>query len=175
MTQFWENFEKPWKTPFLTRFGIFGPPGAKLRFFRNKWFSPVVSLYWPLTFDQKSETSHDPILRKLWKTSKNPIFDPFMPILPKLRFFSKNRFPSLFYIYDPLTSCKKAETSYDPVPVTLRHRRTDGQGVNYRTFKVGPKIIRISERSKLYLFWCFVKTRICESVVDSTTRCVTKG
>ena len=55
-------------------FGPFWPPGAKLRFFRNRWFSPVVSLYRPLTFDRKPETSHDPILRKLRKTSKNHIW-----------------------------------------------------------------------------------------------------
>ena len=90
-------------------------------FSRTNGFHQLLAYNWHLTFGKKSEKSHDPILRKLWKTSKKPIFDPFRPILPKMRFFSKNRFPSLFYIYDPLTSCKKAEKSYDPVPVTLRY------------------------------------------------------
>ena len=62
-----ENF---WGTQFL------GPSwlsGLKFRFFWNKRFSPVHSLYWPVTLCKKSETSYDSILRKLWKTSTENI------------------------------------------------------------------------------------------------------
>ena len=87
--------------------------------------------------------------RNFEKSRKKPVFDPFWPIFPKLRFFLQNRFPSLFTIYGPLTSCKKSETSYDPVPVTLGYwltdTRTDWQGVNYRTSEVGPTIIEVEK------------------------------
>ena len=93
---------------------IFRPPGAKLRFFRNKRFSPVVSLYWPNFLPKISKVSW-PNSEKTLKNLKNFIFDPFYPKFGILGFFSKNRFPSLFSIYGPLTSCKKSEKSLEPI------------------------------------------------------------
>ena len=106
-------------------FGPFWPIFAELRFFSKNLFLHVFYKYFCLTSCQKSEKSHDPILRKLWKTLKNPIFNPFWPIFPKMRFFSKNRAPSLFYLYWPLTSCKKSESSNDPILRKSVNRQTD--------------------------------------------------
>ena len=78
-------------------FGPFWPPGPKLRIFGKKRSLHVVSPYWPLTSCQKSEKSLEPILRKVWKTSKMAYFWPFGPIFPKMGFFSKKRASSLFY------------------------------------------------------------------------------
>ena len=66
-----------WGSIFRWFFGPFWPPGPKLRIFGKKRFLHVVSPYWPLTSCQKSEKSLEPILRKVWKTSKNPIFYKF--------------------------------------------------------------------------------------------------
>ena len=61
------------------------------------------------------------------KTLFFPIFGPFLPIFGKMRIFLKNRAPSLFYIYGPLTSCKKLKKTNEPILRTLRHRMTDRQ------------------------------------------------
>ena len=52
-------------------------------------------------------------------------FGPFFPNFGKMRVFPKNRALSLFYIYDPLTSCKKIEKTNEPILRTLHHRRTE--------------------------------------------------
>ena len=106
-------------------FGPFWPPGPKMRIFGKKRFLHVVSPYWPLTSCQKSERSLEPILRKFWKNSKNPIFDPKMAILGKMGFFSKNRAPSLFYKYFCLISWKKSEKSLEPILRKTPNRLTD--------------------------------------------------
>ena len=42
------------------------------------------------------------------------------------RIFPKNRFPSLFYIYAPLSSCKISEKTNEPIPRKMGYERTDG-------------------------------------------------
>ena len=134
---FWVKINKNFFTIFGSGGSIFGPfsgpfcpPGTKLKFFRSKRFSPVVSLYWPLIFGRKSL---EPILRKIWKTLKNPLFDPIWPIFRKRGSFGKNRFPSLFSIYEALTSCKKAEKSLEPILRKSVNGQTDKHESIYRT------------------------------------------
>ena len=67
------------------------------------------------------------ILEKKIKDPFYPFFAPFWPKKGQRAFFFKNRFPSLFYIYGPLTSCKKLEKSLEPIPVTLGYGQTDRQ------------------------------------------------
>ena len=62
--------------------------------------------------------------------SKNPIFGPFWALFAHYRvneFFPKNPALSLFYVYGPLTSCKKLEKTNEPILRTLHHGQTDGQ------------------------------------------------
>ena len=68
------------------------------------------------------------------KNLKNPIFYPLWPIFSKRGIFGKNRAPSLFYVYEALTSCKKAEKSLEPVPVTLCHGQTNRQTDRQQSF-----------------------------------------
>ena len=46
------------------------------------------------------------------KNTKNHIFWHFSHFFPRTRFFPKNRAPSHFSYYDPLTSCQISERSY---------------------------------------------------------------
>ena len=73
-----------------------------------------------------SEKNKWPNFEIIW--SKNSIFWPFWHLFPdfgKTGFFPKNRAPSLFGIYGPLTSCKKPKKSNDPIPRKTPDRRTD--------------------------------------------------
>ena len=51
-----------------------------------------------------------------------------------MRIFPKNRALSLFYVYGPLTSCKKIEKTNEPILRTLRHGLTDRRHWIHRTF-----------------------------------------
>ena len=68
------NLKKSFSGPGDRFLGPFWPSGPKMSIFRKKRFLPVVSPYLPLTSCQKSEKSLEPILRKLWKILKRPIF-----------------------------------------------------------------------------------------------------
>jgi hypothetical protein len=53
------------------------------------------------------------------KKSKNLILGHFGPVLPKFGqtgFFPKNRAPSLFSVYESLTSYRKSEKTLEPIP-----------------------------------------------------------
>ena len=70
---------------------------------------------------------NDSVVRK---SPKNPFlghFRHFLLIFEKMRIFPKNPALSLFYIYGPLTSCKKIEKTNEPILRTMRHGRTDWQ------------------------------------------------
>ena len=57
----------------------------------------------------------------------------FLPKSPNQEFFSKIRL-SLFYLYSPLTSCKKSEKSLEPFLRKLRYQPTNyQQHWSYRT------------------------------------------
>ena len=51
----------------------------------------------------------------------------FGAIFEKMRIFPKNPALSLFYVYGPLTSCKKIEKTNESILRTLRHGQTDGR------------------------------------------------
>ena len=86
-------------------------------------------------------TNNDSMLRKSQKNLFLDLFGPFLPIFEKMRIFPKNPAPSLFYIYGPLTSCKKIEKTNEPILRKLcygrtyvrTYVRTDGQGLIHRT------------------------------------------
>ena len=85
--------------PFLAIFG-------QIRIFLKNLIRPLLNPYTPLTSCKKSETTNEAILRKIPKTSFLGLFWPFLAIFGQIRIFPKNRAPSLFSIYGPLTSCK---------------------------------------------------------------------
>ena len=66
-----------------------------------------------------SATSNDSIFFKSPKTSFLGHFGPKTSFNLILGFFSKNRAPSLFFPYGPLTSCKKSEKAYEPMSLTF--------------------------------------------------------
>ena len=68
--------------------------------------------------------TNDSIFRKSPKTLFLGLFGPLLPIFEKMRIFPKNPALSLFYVYGPLTSCKKIEKTNEPI---LRKTVTDGQ------------------------------------------------
>ena len=113
---FFENFENfNFFWPFFALFG-------KIRIFPKNLIRPFFAPYIPLTSCKKSEKSNDVILKKKFK---NLIFGPFLALFGQIRIFMKNRAPSLFIIYGPLTSWKKSEKSNEPILRKVRDGRTD--------------------------------------------------
>ena len=95
----------------------------KNRFYSN-WRSYVV-----LTSGQKPKK----IVRAVFEKNISVWFwanlETFSRISPNQEFFSKIRL-SLFYLYSPLTSCKKSEKSLEPFLRKLRYQPTN-QPTNY--------------------------------------------
>ena len=102
---------------FWARFGPFLPKFEQTGFFPKKRAPSLLTLYGPLTSCKRSEKTLEPILRKSLKTSFLGYFGPFLPKFGQTGFFPKNRAPSLFSIYESLTSCKRSEK-------TSKHERT---------------------------------------------------
>ena len=103
---------------------IFLPIFAKMGLFPKKRFGPIWSPYFGLTSCRKSAKTNEKISQKSWKTLILGYFDHIYCHAHFLRIFSKNRALSPFYIYDPLTSCKKAKKSNEPIRLT-RNGRTN--------------------------------------------------
>ena len=111
---------------------------SKSSFFKNLALS-LFYLYSPLTSCKKSEKSLEPFLGKLrYRPTNQPnmkvcdfglIWRPFREYLQNQEFSSKIRL-SLFYLYSPLTSCKKSEKFLEPFLKKLRHQPTN-QPTNY--------------------------------------------
>ena len=59
------------------------------------------------------------------KSPKKTFSTPFCPKKGGQNIFSKNRAPSLFSIYAPLTSCKKLERLLEPILRKVRYGRTN--------------------------------------------------
>ena len=57
------------------------------------------------------------------QNAKNLVFQHKCCKISILRFFFENRAPSLFVVYGPLTSCKKSEKSYGPIPRKIPNGR----------------------------------------------------
>jgi hypothetical protein len=111
--------QKSWKTLILDNFDHFYCPAHFLRVFPKKRFGPIWSPYFGLTSCWKSAKTNEKISQKSWKTLILGYFDHIYCHAHFLRIFSKNRALSLFYIYDPLTSCQKSKKSNEPFPRTL--------------------------------------------------------
>ena len=112
-------FVKVWKSVI---FGRFWPFSAKYDFSRKIWFGHFLPLIPPYLHakDQKK------VMKQSWEKRQRPYFRPFLPQRPKIRIFPKNRAPSVFIIYGPLTSCKKSEKSNEPILRKVRCWQTDG-------------------------------------------------
>ena len=97
-----------------------------------KIFGPA-PIYSRLTSCKKSEKSLEPFLRKLrYQPTNQPTnanLETFSQISPNKEFFSKIRL-WLFYLYSPLTSCKKSEKFLEPFLRKLRYQPTN-QPTNY--------------------------------------------
>ena len=100
---FWLFFEK-----FLSPGGRFDPfwdffpksDSAKMKPLYSLNFRPKIRKILRAVFQKKIE-----------KTRFDPVLTPFCPKKGSRGFFFKNRFPSLFYIYHPLTVSRKSEKS----------------------------------------------------------------
>jgi len=129
------QFAKKWKKIFSKFFeifensilGTFGPKKGQRDFFLKNLIRPLFTPYIPLTSCKKSEKTNDSILRKIPKTSFLGHFWPFLAIFGQMHFFLKNRAPSVFIIYGPLTSCKKSEKTNEPILRKVRCWQTDRQ------------------------------------------------
>ena len=62
-----------------------------------------------------------------WKTLKNACFWHCIVIIEWSRFFPGNPAVSLFFLYHPLTWCKKAKKSSAWFSAKIEHGRTDGR------------------------------------------------
>ena len=126
---------------------IFGRFFGQIRIFPKNSIRPHFTPYSPLTSCKRSEKTNEAILRKIPKTSFLGHFWPFLAIFGQIRISPKNRAPSVFCTYGPLTSCKKSEKTNEPILRKVRHgqtdRRTDWQKQFYRTlelFKFGSNL-----------------------------------
>ena len=108
--------------PFL---GLFCPKSREREFSQIWDFCRKLANHNTLHFRSFLAKTNDSILRKSPKTLFWGHFGPFLPIFEKMRIFPKNPALSLFYVYGPLTSCKKIEKTNEPILRTLRHRQTD--------------------------------------------------
>ena len=132
---------KSQKTLFLgQKSAIMGQYGPKKIFRKKRTPSPFNNYYFLLSC-KKSENFNDKMLRKLQKTLFSGQKSAIMAQNGQIRFFFKNRAPSLFKLGNFLSSCKKSEKSNEPIlrkPPDERtdertDGRTDGHRSNYRT------------------------------------------
>ena len=126
MTQFCAKVQKPYFCPFL---GPFFPKSRKREFSQIWDFCRKLANHNTLQFRSFLGKTNDSIFRKSPKTlfwATLGLFGHFLPIFENMRIFPKNPALSLFYIYGPLTSCKKLEKTNEPILRTVNHRHTDG-------------------------------------------------
>ena len=121
------HFASSPKTLFLPFLGTFCFKSRELEFSQIWDFRRKLANHNTLHFRSFLAKTNDSILRKSPKTLFLGLFRPLFPIFEKMRIFPKNPALSLFYIYGPLTSCKKSEKTNEPIPRTLRYARTDGR------------------------------------------------
>ena len=96
----------PYFCPFL---GPFCPKSREQEFSQIWDLCRKLANHIMLHFRSFLAKTNDSIFRKSPKTLLLGYFGPFFPIFEKMRIFPKNPAPSLFYVYGPLTSCKKLE------------------------------------------------------------------
>ncbi len=83
-----------------------------------------------LQFTSFPEKTNENFFCKSPKTLFLGHFGPIFPNFGKTGFFPKNLASSLFFPYNPLTSCKKSEKTYDPIP----GKWMDGRTSKYRRY-----------------------------------------
>ena len=110
---------------------------SKLQFFlKNRFHSNWMS-YLVLTSGQKPKKSFEPFLRKISRCLILGYFGDLFANISKSRIFFKNPTLSLFYLYSPLTSCKKSEKSLEPFLRKLRYQPTNQPIITNNTDLIG--------------------------------------
>ena len=109
----------------LPTFGPFYPKSREREFFQIWDLHRKLANHKTLHFRSFLAKTNDSILRKSLKTLYLGLFRPFFPIFQKMKIFPKNPTLSLFYIYGPLTSCKKSEKNNEPIPRKMCYGLTD--------------------------------------------------
>ena len=112
----------------------FDPYNSRTRIFLDMWMVLSDFLQYGAHFRTFSAKSNEGNLKYIRKGPFLSYFGPFLPNLGQMRIFPKNRAPSLFILYGPLTSCKKPEKTDEPILRKMRYERTDEQGWIHRTF-----------------------------------------
>ena len=120
---------------FLT---ISMPNISKLQIFLKNRFNSNWRPYLVLTSGQNPKKIVTAVFEKnisLWFWAN---LDTFSRISPNQDFFKKNRL-WLFYLYSPLTSCKKSEKSLEPFLRKLRYKPTNQPIITNNTYLIGPR------------------------------------
>ena len=99
MSQFWEKLVTDGRTDWLTDGRTDG----------RTWFYRTLELF---KFGSKNQKK---VMMQFWEKSQKPHFWAFLALFGQIRIFVKNRAPSLFCTYGPLTSCKKSEKSNEAI------------------------------------------------------------
>ena len=76
----------------------------------------------------------------------------FSRISPNQELFFKNPALSLFYLYSPLSSCKKSEKSFEPFLRKLRHQPTNYQ--QHRSYRASLTPVQQIKNSNGILDYC---------------------
>ena len=114
MNQSWELwFTDRLTTHFCPFWGPFCPKSREREFCQIWDFCRKLANHNTIHFRSFLAKTNDSILHK---SKKKTIFGPFFPKNPAL---------SLFYVYGPLTSCKKIEKTNESILRTLHHWRTE--------------------------------------------------
>ena len=98
---------------------------SKLQIFLKNRFHSNWRSYLILTSGQKPKKSLQLFLRKISKCLILGQFGDLFANISKSRFFFKNPALWRFYLYSPLTSCKKSEKSLEPFLRKLRYQPTN--------------------------------------------------
>ena len=112
----------------------------------------VSASFYPLLTPHFMQKNQKNLMTQFSSKSQKPhfgvILDPFCPKKGLRDFFFKNRAPSVFIIYGPLTSCKKSEKSNKPILRKLTNERTNGR--TDRGHFLGPlNFVRVQNQKKI--------------------------
>ena len=111
---------------------------SKLQIFLKNRFHSNWRSYLVLTSGQKPKKSLEPFLRKISKCLILGSFGDLFANISKPRSCLKNPALSLFYLYSPLTSCKKSEKSSEPFLRKLHYQPTNQPIITKNTNLIGP-------------------------------------
>ena len=131
-----ENGQKPQFGQFFDDFGI---KYLQIVNFSEKHVSFKLKVYLVLTSGQNPKKSLEPFLKKISECLILGYFGDLFANISKSRIFFKNPALSLFYLYSPLTSCKKSEKSLEPLLRKLRYQPTNQSIITNNTDLIGPR------------------------------------